>query len=234
MVSKNFSSNEEFVHKNYKKDVSQISNHEEDEYIVVESEEKGSSNGEPKKGSNDDFKDLNELRLSRDFSAEMNVKKLLTTIPVKKPDKQKFIRVNPDTSYNFTVATIEVKEDNETYIVHPKILPELVGEYNNKLLVVAITRQQVLFVWPIGLPGADGKDNPWHRSAREAAEYAKGRWVRVVSNRELGAYEIYEAEGNLGEPEFPDLSMDEIIRIAFKDKVISDLDHPLLQQLRGI
>ncbi len=55
----------------------------------------------------------------------------------------------------------------------------------------------------------------------------------MVSNRELGAYEIYEAEGNLGDPKFPDLSMEGIIDIAFKNKIISDLDHPLLKQLRG-
>ncbi len=179
------------------------------------------------------FKNLEELKLPQDFASEVGIKKMLTTIPVKRPDKQKFIRVKPEPSYRMTVATIEVKEENETFIIHPQILSALKGEYNVRLLVVAITRQRVLFVWPLGLPGPDGKDNAWHRSAREAAEHAQRTWVRLVANRELGAYEVYEAEGNLGEPEFPDLTMEEIVKIAFKDKVICDLDHPLLHQLRG-
>jgi hypothetical protein len=183
--------------------------------------------------SNGGFQNLEELKLSQDFASAIGVKKMLTTIPVRKPDKQKFVRVNPDSNYSLTVATIEVKDENETYIIHPQILPNLVEECNYKLLVVAITRQKVLFVWPLGLPGADGKDNPWHASAREAAEHAKKAWIRVVSNRELGAYEIFEAEGDLGEPDFPNLSMEEIIKISFRDKIITDLEHPLLQQLRG-
>ncbi len=204
-----------------------------EEEFKVEIENIGLQNQDVKKNTSTSFESLDELRLSQDFGAQIGVKKMLTTILVKKPDKQKFIRVNPDSNYSLTVATIEVKDENETYIVHPKILSELVAECNHKLLVVGITRQKVLFVWPLGLPGLDGKDNPWHASAREAAEHAKKAWIRVVSNRDLGAYEILEAEGNLGEPEFPDLPMEEIIKIAFKDKIITDLEHPLLQQLRG-
>ena len=39
--------------------------------------------------------------------------------------------------------------------------------------------------------------NPWHQSAAEAAERAMTCWVRVTANRSLGAYEIFEATGNL-------------------------------------
>ncbi len=177
--------------------------------------------------------DLSELRLSRDYAEGAGVKKLLTTIPVNKPNRQRFFRVNPDPNYQLPVAVIELKEENETYLIHPRILNEIPEDFKNKLLAVGVTRQGVLFVWPIGMPDSDGKYNPWHQSAREAAELAKTTWIRMVSNRELGAYEIYVAEGNLGDPKFPDLSMEEIIDIAFKDKIISDLDHPLLKQLRG-
>ncbi len=177
--------------------------------------------------------DIADLRLSQDYAESAGVKKLLTTIPVCRPNRQKFFRVNPDPAYQMQVAVVEVKEEGETYIVSPQILSVIPEEYKFKLLVVGVTRQGVLFVWPLGLPGPDGKDNPWNQSARAAAEHAETAWVRLVSNRELGAYEIYEAEGNLGSPKFPDLSMGEIINIAFKDKVISDLNHPLLQQLRG-
>jgi hypothetical protein len=49
----------------------------------------------------------------------------------------------------------------------------------------------------------------------------------------LGAYEIFEAMGKLPEPEWPDLTFEQILEIAFRDRFISDLNHPVLRRLRG-
>ena len=49
----------------------------------------------------------------------------------------------------------------------------------------------------------------------------------------IGAYDIFTAEGNLKEPEWPELSLDELLNIAFKNKIINRLDHQVLLQLRG-
>ena len=53
--------------------------------------------------------------------------------------------------------------------------------------------------------GRLGKHNEWHRSAAEAAELAMKRWLRLTANMSLGAYEVFEATGDLPEPEWPDL-----------------------------
>ena len=49
----------------------------------------------------------------------------------------------------------------------------------------------------------------------------------------LGAYEIFEAEGSIPDPIWPELSFDAILRIAFKDRVVRSLDHPVVKRLRG-
>ena len=67
----------------------------------------------------------------------------------------------------------------------------------------------------------------------EAYEEAKKHWVRVSANMSLGAYEIFEALGNLSDPEWPEESMDEIVRIAFRNSFIDSYDHPVLRRLRG-
>jgi hypothetical protein len=74
----------------------------------------------------------------------------------------------------------------------------------------------------------------WHRSAREAAELATTRWVRCKANRSLGAYEIFQAEAGITEPTWPELTFQEIIRIAFRDRLIMSLDHPVIKRLRGL
>ena len=36
------------------------------------------------------------------------------------------------------------------------------------------------------------------------------------------------------EPVWPDISFEEILKIAFRDRYVDDVDHPLLQKLRGL
>jgi hypothetical protein len=62
---------------------------------------------------------------------------------------------------------------------------------------------------------------------------AAKRWVRVTANLSLGAYEVFEATGQLGEQSWPSTPFGELLRIAFRDRFISSLDHPVLRRLRG-
>ncbi len=179
--------------------------------------------------------DLTSLRLTQDFASAVGVKKLVTTIPVKKPSKEWFVRTHPDPTYWLQTAVVELKEDRETYLVAPGLWPELASDatFSPRELVTAINRQGVLFLWPIRLPGADGKIDDWSRSALDAADEAKSRWVRITANMSLGAYEVAVACGQVAEPEWPKLAFQEIIKIAFRDKMISDWNHPILRRLRG-
>jgi hypothetical protein len=83
------------------------------------------------------------------------------------------------------------------------------------------------------MPGEDGRIDAWNQSAMIAAERARQCWVRVTSDRHLGAYELFEAPADLPEPEWPDISFQEIFDIAFRGRQIEDIDHPVLKQLRG-
>jgi hypothetical protein len=120
-------------------------------------------------------------------------------------------------------------------LVAPSLWSGLADEktLSPRLLVTAINRQGVLFLWPIRLPGADGRIDDWSRSAIDAADEAKSGWVRITANMSLGAYDIAVASGQIAEPSWPDVPFQEIIKIAFRDKMISDWDHPVLRRLRG-
>jgi len=175
------------------------------------------------------------LRLDQSYADTVGVKKLLTTVPVRKPNKQDFVRVHPDASYRLTpAAIIEVKDDREVYLVTPNLAPGLVGEFSTVTLFTTINRQGTLHLWPVKLPASDGRQNEWHRSAAEAAERAMKKWVRVTASMSLGAYEIFEASGDLPEPIWPDFSFQEILRIAFRERIVDRADHPLVQRLQGI
>ena len=177
--------------------------------------------------------DLNRLRLSQDFDKQVGVKKALLTVPVRKPNRQEFIWVHPDEAYRLQTAVIEIKEDREVYLVDPRLREDLPDEVVAKTLFATINRQGVVFLWPVRLPGPDGRIDHWSRSSYEAAELAMKGWVRVVANLSLGAYDVYQATGNLSEPVWPEENLQSLLRIAFKDKLIQSLDHPILRRLRG-
>ena len=183
----------------------------------------------------DDPFDPARLRLSQDFVAQAGVKKVLNTIPVRKPSKEWFIQTHPDAAYRLQTYVIELKEDSETYLVDPPLWNELASEstFSPRALFTAINRQGVLFLWPIRLPGADGRLDEWSRSAMQAAQHAEAKWVRVQANMSLGAYEIYEAAGQWAAPDWPALPLQQLLKIAFKDKYIDTLVHPILMRLRG-
>jgi hypothetical protein len=175
------------------------------------------------------------LRLDQSFAEKAGVKKLITTVPVRKPNRQDFVRVHPDESYRLTpAAIIESKEERETYLVLPEMAKELPGEFAAATLFTSITRQGVLFIWPVKLPAPDGKYNPWPQSAAEAAERATKTWIRIGSNMHLGAYDIFEAQNTLSEPVWPEVSFQEILRIAFRGRIVDAHDHPLVRRLKGV
>jgi hypothetical protein len=175
------------------------------------------------------------LRLTQDLAAGIGVKKALLSVPVRKPDRGWFVRVHPGEDYRLTTAVIELKEDRETYLVAPALWPDLAAEatFSPRALFTAVNRQGVLFIWPVRLPGPDGRVDDWSRTALESAQLAMRGWTRVVANMALGSYEAYQATGQLPEPEWPDLAFRQLLRIAFKDRFINALDHPKLRQLRG-
>jgi hypothetical protein len=173
------------------------------------------------------------LRLDQSFTEGPAVKKLLTTIPVRKPGAQDFVRVHEGEEYRLDTAVISLKDDRETYLVAPVLVRELVDECIPVTLFTTISRQGVLTLWPVRLPGTDGKDMEWWRSAREAAELAMHSWVRLKANTALGAYEIYTAAGSIPDPEWPALSFRETLKIAFREFMIDTVDHAVIKKLRG-
>mgnify|MGYP000858041556 FL=1 len=198
--------------------------------LIAESADEPSILSEPP----DPF-DPQRLRLSQDFAADLGVKKAMLTLLVRKPSKEWWFRTHPGNEYRIETAVLELKEDREVYLVAPELWGELSTEstFSARALFTAVNRQGVPFIWPVRLPGPDGKLDEWSTSALEAATMAMNGWVRMAANMSLGAYDVWETTAPLPEPQWPPLPFKDLLRIAFKDKFIDRLDHPVLRKLRG-
>jgi hypothetical protein len=177
------------------------------------------------------FSDLGKLRSTPAGGESTIMEKKLTVVPVRKPSKECFFRVHPE--HHLDASVLELKEEGDTLLITPNLLPHLVGEQCivHKRLQLAITRQGVPFIWPLRHP-KEGKRDAWAISAMDAALMGVSQWVRIQANMPLGAYEIAVAKVDV-DPAWPTQSFNELMRIAFKGAIIDSLDHPALKQLRG-
>jgi hypothetical protein len=190
---------------------------------------------QPEKPTPDIFSDVANIRVDPTMSDGPSVTKVLAKVPVQKPDKAWFVRTHPDSvNYSLDALVLELKQEGEIYLIAPKLRDSLLEErcVSVMRLRLAVNRQGDIFVWPIRLPGVDGTSNSWNESALEVADRASESWVRLSANRRVGAYDI--AVASISEdPRWPDKPFNDVLRIAFKGKVIDSLDHPVLRRLRG-
>jgi hypothetical protein len=176
------------------------------------------------------------LRLPVDYAV---TGKILLRIPHRKPDKSWFVRAHSDPAYRITVGVIELPKQTgigkEVYLVLPALCEHLAQQeacFSVKLLVTAISRQGIVFLWEASLP-RDAGSNGWVDDNLEAIARAEKEWVRVTPNRAGDGYDITPPPATMPEPEWPPLSLSELLGLAFKGCVIDSLDHHVLRKLRG-
>ena len=189
-------------------------------------------------GSDDSKKrdpfDPASLRIDLASGYGSGVKKILLHAAVRKAGRQEFFRVRPGSEYRLPMAILELKEEREIYAVLPSLAAELVGDVRQVELRLCITRSGVVFLWPVSLPSDDGRRNAWHETARRAVELSESAWVRISANMGAGCYDVAQAPDGISEPNWPDTSLAELLRIAFgKGRLIDSFDHPVLKRLRG-
>ncbi|MGD1002451.1 MAG: hypothetical protein ABSA67_17305 [Candidatus Brocadiia bacterium] len=178
--------------------------------------------------------DLNALRLPQNFNQMAGVRKVLQTVPVRKPHRQEWVWVRPDEGWRLATAIVENHDDHEVYLVLPNMLETLLAEWVPCLLVTTQTRGGTVFLWPVRLPNDDKRPNAWNQSALEIVQGHAGRWIRVASNMELGAYELSLPQGEIPPPVWPDVDFQTLVNLAFKGKIIGSPNHPVVKRLRGL
>ena len=141
------------------------------------------------------------MRLGQDFASAVGVKKVITTVPCRKPNPHEFVRVRPGEDWRIETAVFEDKINRDVYLVDRSLWGELASDVRPACLFLAINRQNDVFLWRAKLPGPDGKSNTWNKSALAAARLAETPWIRVSSNMTASVYDPFGARGKLPDPE---------------------------------
>ena len=177
--------------------------------------------------------DLEAMRLPPNYATTLAVKKAIVTVPVGKPDKTRFFRIRGGAEWTFGAYIVQIKEANETYVALPHVAPLLGSLARPVLLHTAIDRNGNVSLVPVFLPGEDGKRNQWHESFAQGVEIALTQWVRVTANMPSGAYDVLVAQAKFAEPDWPDTTLEELVKVGFRGKIIDREDHPVILALLG-
>jgi hypothetical protein len=174
------------------------------------------------------------LTLRQDFNETIGVKKALIRVPVRKPNKQDFIRVRPEPEYRIDTMVLEVKEDREYFLVAPALHAELMGEAVPMTLFTAIDRTGSPFLLPVKITtDATRRGNHWPDSLRACCELGMKSWVRIVADMAAGGYQAMVASANLPDPEWPEASLHALLKLAFGSNMIDRPDHDVVLRLTG-
>ena len=180
--------------------------------------------------------DLERVRARADQSIDLGVTTEYTVIPIRNPKPDEFFRCMPDEDYSMDAHILSLKTENEWYLIDPDILPQIQLESQLRVmtLYVCVTMNSTPFVTCIPQPDEMGKINPWHESGHRTMEEAKLCWVRRQADKANGGYIITKAmNAKLPDPKWPTMTLSEIIDRAFDKFYIDDINHPVLQRLRG-
>ena len=180
--------------------------------------------------------DLERVRARSDRSIDLGVTTELTVIPIRNPKPDEFFRCMPDEDYSMDTYILSLKAENEWYLVDPDILPEIQLESQLRVmtLYVCVTMNSTPFVTCIPQPDEMGKINSWHTSGHITMEEAKLCWVRRQADKANSCYLVTKAmNAKLPDPKWPTITLNEIIDRAFDKFYINDIQHPVLQRLRG-
>ena len=155
----------------------------------------------------------------------------------RKPPKGIFFTVQPEATAKWQNCAfyflLEI-EGHDPYIVHPAVADQKKEEdvIRPILLVRYVTMAGEEGLWPLKLDLTDARSNPYNKSALAALEVASsGSWVRLVSAK--GHYRHQKSKKTLEEtpPRFSNWTFNELFDSAFKDRIVSSLEHEIWELL---
>jgi hypothetical protein len=148
-------------------------------------------------------------------------------IPVRLPSKNEFVHVGGGyRALSLEFWTLRDDVNGELYAINSDDarLWRVFEDYFHKIgkmgFVIAISEDSSLFLWPY-----------LEELFSPAIDAARSGWVRVVTNRAFDGYRLDFRSSELATPFCPLLTREEILRMAFKSRIITSFDHPLIKKL---
>jgi len=157
----------------------------------------------------------------------------LVELSARKPQKDEWFRVHPD--YQQQGGILEIFSENKVFWVSKGMQSQVAHDpcFTFRICVLCVTRQGVPFIWPLKTDvAAGGTGDKYVRIPFAAMVHGREKWTRLYWSQEKREHQV-ETSDLLDAPKFPDKPFSELLKLAFKDAVISTADHPAILNLKG-
>ena len=176
---------------------------------------------------------ISALRLPDNYTTHIGGEKLQLKPVFGKFSKNRFARIHPSKDFMFPCLAVENKEVGETYIVTPNMQAYLGSHAVPKILRLSVDTTELPKIIAQPIIGQSSRPNAWHTSLVHGIQIAEVNWARLEANMGAGQYNIIISKDDLGEPQWPKQTMDEIVQEVFSNNIISDENHPYIRQIQG-
>ena len=176
---------------------------------------------------------ISALRLPDNFTTNIGGEKLPLKPIFGKFSKHRFARVHPGKEYMFICLTVDDKDLGETYIVTPNMQAYLGSHAAPKILRLSVDTTGLPKIIAQPVLDQNSRPNAWHSSLIRGIQIGETSWVRLEANMGAGQYNIIVSKDDLGEPQWPTQTMDEIVQEVFSNNIIADENHPYIRQIQG-
>lgn len=151
-------------------------------------------------------------------------------IEVRHPRAGEWFRVRPGVERGASTLALRDAGTGDVYLVVRELWPALGAALTPVCLRAWTNLTGRLTVWPIGLPALEGGAELVLRSPAIVAEVAEKKWCALRNNPDGPGVILSTSRADLPEPEWPDVPFIDIVELAFRGLLITDLDHPVLRQ----
>lgn len=181
----------------------------------------------------DDEIDLEKFTYRENFASASELQREMTFVPVRRPDPQSWVYISSKPEMRINVAVLELKQQRETYLVKPEVALSLDGDISHRMLVPYADREGGFFLWAVRFTDSRGNLDSWTTSALRICQEYCDRWIKIKSKMNTGCYEVTLAPVEAPAPEWPMGGIKFLVNRAFRNKVISSLDDPIVKRLKG-
>jgi hypothetical protein len=205
---------------------------EEEQSFTEPLDEPATASAEPSEGKPPNpFANLEALRNPQDYE-EFLGGETVSTFAVRTLKEAMHLHINPDPKYSL-LGQYTVLTRNGTYFVYPQFRDALGPLPRRCNLHIAVDGHGEYFLLLVKQQNPGFEDNAWYRTARTVAAAATQGWIKVTKpvGTDTG-WGYVPIKHKMFEPSWPKKSFEDLLNWAFPDRVITKLDHDLIEQFK--
>jgi hypothetical protein len=180
--------------------------------------------------------DIDMAELAKEGSAEpLKPQTLGLNVSVSKPSKTARFRTHPDPRYWPTAYSVELDIPGEfekiSLIVAPNLVHLFQGEAKRRRFALYCTADQHLRFWPYAVDEVGEPDGDHASTVFNVCLHARDQWVSTKWHKGEG-YRAYAAQVG-GDPQWPDKSPLELLKLAHKGRLVASEEHDRVREFRA-